>query len=56
MTSSPVDLGLAYKTVEKHLARLFARFDAASRTELALAVERGAVLDLPTRERRSGPR
>jgi len=50
------DLAVSSKTVEKHLARLFARFGAASRTELALAVDRGAVLDLPTRERRPGPR
>ena len=50
------DLGLASKTVEKHLARLFARFGVVTRTELALAVERGALLDLPTRERRPGPR
>jgi DNA-binding NarL/FixJ family response regulator len=50
------DLGLASKTVEKHLARLFARFEVVTRTELALAVERGALLDLPTRERRPGPR
>jgi DNA-binding NarL/FixJ family response regulator len=49
-------LDVSSKTVEKHLARLFARFGAASRTELALAVDRGAVLDLPTRERRPGPR
>jgi hypothetical protein len=27
-----------------------------SRTELALLVERGALLDLPTQERRPGPR
>jgi len=27
-----------------------------TRTELALVVERGALLDLPTQERRPGPR
>lgn len=50
------DLGLSAKTVEKHLARLFARYGVLSRTELALTVERGALLDLPTRQRRPGPR
>jgi DNA-binding NarL/FixJ family response regulator len=50
------DLGLSRKTVEKHLARLFIRFGVMTRTELALAVERGGVLDLPTQERRPGPR
>lgn len=49
------DHGLSRKTVEKHLARLFARFGVLTRTELALAVERGGVLDLPTQERRPGP-
>jgi DNA-binding NarL/FixJ family response regulator len=51
-----VELGLSSKTVEKHLARLFVRFGVMTRTELALLVERGAILDLPTRERRPGPR
>jgi DNA-binding NarL/FixJ family response regulator len=50
------DLGLSSKTVEKHLARLFVRFGVMTRTELALVVERAAVLDLPTQERRPGPR
>ncbi len=50
------DAGLSPKTVEKHLARLFVRFGVMTRTELALAVERGALLDLPTQERRPGPR
>jgi len=50
------DFGLSRKTVEKHLARLFARFGVMTRTELALAVDRGALLDLPTKERRPGPR
>ncbi|MEI7743075.1 MAG: response regulator transcription factor [Chloroflexota bacterium] len=43
------DLGLARKTVEAGLSRLFARYGVASRTELALTVDRGAVLDLPVR-------
>ena len=50
------DHSLSRKTVEKHLARLFVRFDVMTRTELALLVERGALLDLPTQERRPGPR
>jgi DNA-binding NarL/FixJ family response regulator len=50
------DLGLSPKTIEKHLARLFVRFGVMTRTELALLVERGALLDLPTQERRPGPR
>jgi DNA-binding NarL/FixJ family response regulator len=49
-------LGLSGKTVEKQLARLFARFGVSSRTDLALAVERGAVLDLPTKHPRPGSR
>jgi two-component system response regulator DevR len=34
------DLGLARKTVEAHLSRLYERFGVASRTELALRMER----------------
>jgi DNA-binding NarL/FixJ family response regulator len=34
------ELGLARKTVEAHLTRLFVRFQVASRTELALKAER----------------
>jgi DNA-binding NarL/FixJ family response regulator len=41
------DLGLSRKTVEAHVARLFARFGVASRTELAVLAERGQILDLP---------
>jgi DNA-binding NarL/FixJ family response regulator len=43
------DLGLSSKTIEAHVARLFARFRVASRTELAVLAERGQVLDLPHR-------
>ena len=43
------DLGLSRKTIEAHVARLFARFGVASRTELAVLAERGQVLDLPHR-------
>ena len=43
------DLGVARKTVEGMLSRLFARYGVVTRTELALAVDRGAVLDLPAR-------
>lgn len=41
------DLGIARKTVEAHLTRLFAQFDVASRTELALQAEREGWLDWP---------
>jgi len=36
------DLGVARKTVEAYLTRLYRRFEVSSRTELALRVERGA--------------
>lgn len=41
------DLGIARKTVETHLTRLFAAFDVASRTELAVRAEREGWLDVP---------
>ncbi len=50
------DLGLSRKSVESYLSRLFARYDVATRTELAIALERSGVLDLPPQERRRGPR
>ena len=40
------DLGLASKTIEKHLGRMFDRFGAMSRTELAMRAEREGWLDL----------
>lgn len=51
-----VDLGLSRKSVESYLSRLFARYDVGTRTELAIAVERSGILELPTQERRPGPR
>jgi DNA-binding NarL/FixJ family response regulator len=41
------DLHLSPKTVEWYLARLFERFDVASRTELATLAQRQGWLDLP---------
>ena len=43
-----VALGIGAKTVETYLSRLFARFDLASRTELATRALREGWLDLPT--------
>ena len=40
-------LGIATKTVEAHLGRLYARFDVASRTELAARALREGWLDVP---------
>jgi DNA-binding NarL/FixJ family response regulator len=40
-------LGIGAKTVETHLARVFERFDVASRTELATRALREGWLDLP---------
>lgn len=40
-------LGIGAKTVETHLARLYERFDIASRTELATRAVREGWLDLP---------
>ena len=40
-------LGISRKTVEVHLARLFERARATSRTELAITVEREHWLDIP---------
>ena len=48
------DLGLSRKTIESYITRLLARFGAMTRTELAVAVERGQILDLP--QKRSGRR
>ncbi len=45
------ELGVSRKAVEAHLTRLFARYNVMTRTELALVVDRGALLDLPTRSR-----
>ena len=42
-------LGIATKTVEAHLGRLYARFDVASRTELAARALREGWLDVPPR-------
>ena len=44
-------LGIGVKTVETHLARLFLRFDVASRTELATRVLREGWLDVPPANR-----
>lgn len=41
------ELGIARKTVEAHLTRLFELFEVTSRTELALRAEREGWLDLP---------
>ncbi len=41
------ELGVARKTVEAHLTRLFARFEVATRTELALRADRDRWLDMP---------
>lgn len=42
------DLGIAPKTVESHLRRIFERVDVASRTELATRALREGWLDLPS--------
>jgi DNA-binding NarL/FixJ family response regulator len=44
-----LELGIARKTVETHLARLFERFGCSSRTDLAVRAEREGWLDLPAR-------
>jgi DNA-binding NarL/FixJ family response regulator len=44
-------LGISRKTVEVYLGRLFARAGAASRTELAIVVERERWLDIPPERR-----
>lgn len=46
------DLGLARKTVEGYLSRLFARYGVITRTELAVHAERDQLLDLPYEPRR----
>lgn len=40
-------LGISHKTVEAHLSKLYIRAGVASRTELAIAAERGGWLDIP---------
>lgn len=40
------EIGAASKTVEAHLARMFARYGVSTRTDLALAAERGKWLDV----------
>jgi DNA-binding NarL/FixJ family response regulator len=45
------ELGVSRKAIEAHLTRLFARYNVLSRTELALVIDRRALLDLPTRSR-----
>ena len=47
------ELGISPRTVEWYLARLFDRFDVASRTELATRAEREGWLDLPVKQPRS---
>jgi len=44
-----MDLGIARKTVETHLARLYERMDCASRAELVARAEREGWLFLPSR-------
>lgn len=46
------DLGVARKTVEAYLSRLFIRFDVATRTELGILAEREQLLALPVDRRR----
>ena len=46
------DLGLARKTVEAYISRLFVRFDVATRTELGILAEREQILALPIDRRR----
>ena len=46
------DLGLARKSVEAYLSRLFIRFDVTTRTELAILAEREGLLALPVDRRR----
>lgn len=41
------ELGVARKTVESRLTRLFSRLEVGSRTELALRAEREGWLELP---------
>jgi len=46
------DLGLARKTVEAYISRLFVRFNVATRTELGILAEREQILALPVDRRR----
>lgn len=48
------DLGIAPKTVETHLRRIFERVGVASRTELATRALREGWLELPTHDDASG--
>lgn len=48
------DLGIARKTVEAYLSRLYERCGVPSRTELALRAEREGWLDIPPEVRRAG--
>lgn len=50
-----VDVGLSQKTVESHFSRLFAHYGVMTRTELALVVDRGLLLQLPVKDRRRRP-
>jgi DNA-binding NarL/FixJ family response regulator len=49
------DLGIAPKTVETHLRRIFERLAVASRTELATRALREGWLELPLSEPEAGP-
>jgi DNA-binding NarL/FixJ family response regulator len=42
------ELGVATRTVEAHLTRLFERYDVRSRTELATRAIREGWLDVPS--------
>lgn len=46
------DLGVARKTIEAYLSRLFIRFDVTTRTELGILAEREQLLSLPVDRRR----
>jgi DNA-binding NarL/FixJ family response regulator len=48
-------LGIATKSVEGHLRRVFARTGVESRAELAVRAVRNAWLDVPAASRRRGP-
>ncbi len=45
------ELGVATRTVEAHLTRLFERYDVRSRTELATRAIREGWLDVPSTAR-----
>jgi two-component system response regulator DesR len=48
------DLGIARKTVEAHLSRLYERLGASSRTDMALRAEREGWLEVPATSRHPG--